>query len=96
MKYIIYARKARLDTTSESTEFIDNFNQKFYIDCSSTIGDKELQYLKIGDKFDDCTIIMTCLEKKWLFGSDTCGDMTIFCINSCYSYSSRGNLNMIL
>ncbi len=89
-------KKLKLDTTSENVDFIDNFNQKFYIDYDSTIEDKELQYLKAGDKFSDCTIMITCPEKKWLFGSDAYGNMTIFCINSCYSCSSRGNLNMIL
>lgn len=71
--------------TEEERKFGREWSSKLSDDFSSTIEDKELKYLKIGDYFEGDRILVINTEEKYLVTISDYGSINIYLINSCYS-----------
>lgn len=78
--------------TEEERKFNNECAAKFSDDFGSTIEDKELKYLKIGDYFEDERILIINTKEKYLVTMTDYGNINIYLISSCYSASKAAGL----
>lgn len=78
--------------TEEERKFNNECTAKFSDDFGSTIEDKELKYLKIGDYFEDERILIINTKEKYLVTMTDYGNINIYLISSCYSASKAAGL----
>ena len=76
----------------EERQFINEWGSKFGEDFGSSIEDKELKYLKPGDDFDDCHILLINVAEKYLVAMGDYGYIRIYMISNCYSTSKTTGL----
>lgn len=78
--------------TREERKFYNEWSPRFSEDYGSTTEDKELKYLKPGDRFEDERILMVSIKEKYVVTMTDYGYIRIYIINSCYSASKATGL----
>lgn len=91
-KYKELKKKDLENRSNEEREFYNEWASKFDEDYGSTIEDKELKYLEIGDYFVDDRILMVNVAEKYVVTMTDYGYIRIYLINSCYSTSKATGL----